>query len=653
MMCSVSVLPLAADSLISPEVKNPLEELELQPEKILKDYRECAGKLAAFETKYKAGKLGPECGQFSDRFMLANRLVVSLQKTAISRNAETLFFADRQLRDLKLFLRYFEEKEKLQNELAAAPAPVEFSLRDFGAKGDGVTDDAPAFEAAFRKIAELNGNPAKLLVPAGNYILGTSRPCKMTRQPFGPKHGIAEYQWEGLIVMNGFKNVTVSGENGKTILIQKSWNGTGIILANCENVRWENFIIRRDRPPFMQGTILEVYPAEKAILWKADPGFMQPDEPHNKGLINVCQSYDEKGNILRSASHHFFNHNKYVKNPDGTFKITLESFSPAFRPGLKFILPVRKSPNGAVWTAMCKFCVYDNVTINDSRGAAFSDVTSFGNEYLNCKIIPNKEIGAWFSTNADGIHGQNNDFGMFVQNCEFRRLGDDAFNTYVKGRLLEEVLPDGTIAGLGYEEGTFFSIVSADTGEIKASRTSLGADMEVKGNKKLSKTLISKPLPDYICSYDSLQQKKIDDQEMFKNQIGIVKNRFPDVLFAHGKSGTGTVIRDSIFEGMRNNQLVLQTSSALVENNLIENCTCIGVLITSLIHPWQEGFHAFNIVVRNNKLNRVNAGISYSMNAFDHAKSHKVPAFFDFLIENNEVESKTPYEKINPLFNAK
>jgi hypothetical protein len=55
-----------------------------------------------------------------------------------------------------------------------------YNVRDFGALGDGVTDDLPAFEAALRSMALSPlmpvGGGAILLVPAGNYFLnGTLR----------------------------------------------------------------------------------------------------------------------------------------------------------------------------------------------------------------------------------------------------------------------------------------------------------------------------------------------------------------------------------------------------------------------------------------------------------------------------------------------
>ena len=46
-----------------------------------------------------------------------------------------------------------------------------FSLGDFGAAGDGQTDDAPALQRALDALADAGGGT--LLVPAGRYVIAT------------------------------------------------------------------------------------------------------------------------------------------------------------------------------------------------------------------------------------------------------------------------------------------------------------------------------------------------------------------------------------------------------------------------------------------------------------------------------------------------
>jgi len=51
----------------------------------------------------------------------------------------------------------------------AAPTPVSLNLRDFGATGDGTTDDAPAFQKALDALAIAGGGT--LFIPEGKYVI--------------------------------------------------------------------------------------------------------------------------------------------------------------------------------------------------------------------------------------------------------------------------------------------------------------------------------------------------------------------------------------------------------------------------------------------------------------------------------------------------
>src|SRR5215213_7724711 len=59
----------------------------------------------------------------------------------------------------------------LNNNTFAATASDTINLRDFGAIGDGVTDDAPAFQKALDALATAGGGT--LFIPAGQYVIAT------------------------------------------------------------------------------------------------------------------------------------------------------------------------------------------------------------------------------------------------------------------------------------------------------------------------------------------------------------------------------------------------------------------------------------------------------------------------------------------------
>jgi hypothetical protein len=59
----------------------------------------------------------------------------------------------------------------VRNGSISTSAPLDLNLRDFGAVGDGVTNDGPALQAALDALAQAGGG--KLFVPAGRYAILT------------------------------------------------------------------------------------------------------------------------------------------------------------------------------------------------------------------------------------------------------------------------------------------------------------------------------------------------------------------------------------------------------------------------------------------------------------------------------------------------
>ena len=97
------------------------------------------------------------------------------------------------------------------------------SVEDFGATGDGVTDDTLAIVAASAYVESLGGN-VKLVYPAGRYI-------------FSPQnHYSSAYAWRQAVEMVDVTNVTIEGYGATLVqLIPGSWTvGSGAIYGNEE-----------------------------------------------------------------------------------------------------------------------------------------------------------------------------------------------------------------------------------------------------------------------------------------------------------------------------------------------------------------------------------------------------------------------------------
>ncbi len=99
---------------------------------------------------------------------------------------------------------------------ATDPAPTQISIKYFGAKGDGVTDDSLAFNTALKQLK----NSKALYIPSGTYVIGST-----------------VYIPEG---------TTIIGDPNTPILIASKGTGRGktlFYLNNANNVRLENICI--------------------------------------------------------------------------------------------------------------------------------------------------------------------------------------------------------------------------------------------------------------------------------------------------------------------------------------------------------------------------------------------------------------------------
>jgi parallel beta-helix repeat protein len=89
-----------------------------------------------------------------------------------------------------------------------------YNVRDYGAKGDGVTNDVKAFKAAIDAAVIAHKN---VLIPAGVYVLKSYFPVYNTDITF----------------LKDYNNITISGEGAKTIIKGIQANGMDVMQMNA------------------------------------------------------------------------------------------------------------------------------------------------------------------------------------------------------------------------------------------------------------------------------------------------------------------------------------------------------------------------------------------------------------------------------------
>ncbi len=122
--------------------------------------------------------------------------------------------------------------------LAQAIPSGAISVRDFGARGDGISNDSPGINAALQ-ASQAKGDGGTVFLPAGRYVLRgitQARPRPIyTRVEDGIDVTRVAPQVRAHIFLSGLSRLSLVGERG-TVLVLRDATACGIYLERCADV---------------------------------------------------------------------------------------------------------------------------------------------------------------------------------------------------------------------------------------------------------------------------------------------------------------------------------------------------------------------------------------------------------------------------------
>lgn len=476
-----------------------------------------------------------------------------------------------------------------------------FHVKDFGAVGDGKTDDGPAIlramEAATRKPDGL------LIFEKKTYFLGPKRD-----------------RWPYFVITNA-DNLTIDGCGAELLITAKN---TFFEITESSGVQLTNITLDYSTPLLFQGRVVSVDSdsGDFAFDVRIEDGYPAPPSDVSRvgegggqhGLVLMPEFYRsrtecgghffaEKITDLGSGTYRFHPKAKYLKAMKH-----IQSGDRITYGGLLSELPAEDQDTKRLRTG--RYCA---VSISGSSDVLLEDVNLYGAWTMGIAVAENEGALVFRRVNIKRRPGstrllaipsspmdiRSNRVGPVIENCEFESGGDDLIGLINTAEATVVKLTAPVAEG-----GSSFRIdrmekLNARVGDLLLFRTATGAknaDVSVQRHLTLDGSVILGMATITAISAAGITVDKMIP-ELEKGTLMLNLNR----------SHEGLVVRQNTFRPLLRQAMQLRTlSTALVENNIVEGLgNCVAL---SCCSPWPR-----DIKILNNNFKDLNIwGIRFS-----------------------------------------
>jgi len=614
-------LPAYVESALTPPEKAELAAR--LPERVAAGER----RLAELES---AGTNSVRFVRIAKRLAMARRLCDYIRVNCAKGTVSGLCSAESGEACLQAFLLYFDREFaswKHDPEAPGVTAQV-FNVKDFGAKGDGVTDDEPAFQAAFAKVRSLKGAPSVLRIPSGAYVL-------MAKRSENPHDTMRHVQFARI------DNCLIAGESAETThLVLGDYDGDGIDFRDWVNSTLRDVQVYWRENPFVEGEVESVDRADGSLVLRHHEGTLKPNDPRfaRIGYPNSCMQFDRDGTPIKRPV--LWYDYRCEDLGGGRYRLHFDPEQGSTKtmpvePGAIFVFPDRNNRIAALRANGSSFFTFDRVWVRNSRAGAFSPGGSYQPTLVNCRVFP-KDPRFCLSTNADGNFTSP---GTCIIGCDFTNMNDDGSNAHNSGKIFYACDADTGAyehdSNWQWEQpGDFAVVISSLDGRYY--RNTRVKSVRIKPeNRQRQQTVFEDALPPEVRSYASLGITPYDPLTRRKIYLGTLKtSTFPDQFYVPYNQGVGYICSGNRFANIRGVAVQVQTPNSLVESNEIVN-VYRGIELSGLLH-YQEGPPPYNVVIRGNRITNVNRGIKASFMTLNHPAAVTTP-MGRLLIEDNRI----------------
>ncbi len=516
------------------------------------------------------------------RLELFRNAMFSLKRNSeATHSPELRCYAAVELEEVKTLREYFHAAIARKNR---SRLPVrKFNILDFGAVGDGVTDNYEAFQKAFQATyAAQTEAECFLEIPDGVYYLSRPRLNVPFRTDFlvPPEKGggqTGNRTVRAYIVIGNQRNLTVSGGENTVILCETPMDPNLLRIGACENVTVKNLKFDYRQRPFTEGVITEIDPATYTLtLQTDDPAAAMPDKTYFKR--GHTWSFTPDGKF--QWDYGFFMMSGARKIASDKIRYTFERSNPEFnrlKVGMKMVHPSRYS-GGGVHLEFCRFVRIENVTLYASAGLSFADTNGYADEFVNCNIL--RPEGRMISSNGDGFHLASGIIAPTVWGCRGEWMYDDGINSYARIAPVEKRVADGVwqLSDNVPFHNSLVGVVDMDSGQVRAV---------VRCEKRPGGYA-------FVPTVNLLTREEIAAG-------GGGGRKHPDGILCFSRSNLGLLVVDTHFAHHHGKSFVIQSPHALVEGCSSENPQYTGIHIGTM-GDWMEFLTPHDVICRNNRI---------------------------------------------------
>ena len=448
-----------------------------------------------------------------------------------------------------------------------------FKVEDYGAVADGETDCRFAIEKAVE--AAMKAGPGSIV-------------------KFSPgKYKTSARDINGCIWLVQANGIIIEGAGKETEIIVTEPRATCFQLIGCKNVTIKNLAVDYDPLPFTQGTIVAVDAQAGSFDLQIHPGFSPLSEKWYSDTTDLFQRwgmiFDPKKKLLKTGAPDHVYILDWTNIKDNIWRLRAHPEQvdrvASMATGDRFVHMAR-SYGSVHMLQYCENCRIENVIIYTSPSTAVTLSMCSGITVDGVQVRFRRGSDRLLTMDADGVHCPLNRAGPTIINCHFEGMADDGVNIYAAPNIVKQVVsPTQLVVTNGHfiQPGDMLQIMNPREGIVVG--TVKAKSIEQKDDQ-LSLVTLERPVEAVTAGSDKTDA---------------------DTIYNLAASGPGYRIANNTFKNHRRHALLMRGGHGVIENNVIEQTSGLGIVVTN--EPfWPEGPFAENIIIRNNTIK----GVGYS-----------------------------------------